>query len=79
MRTGSRSLVAALMLVASMGNADTMAVQRIDASHYVTTMKKDGKVVGSVDSTLSADGKVFTQAVKSASGTVTSTLVFGRL
>ena len=53
MRTWSRSLVAALMLVAGMG-------------------------VGSVDSTMAADGKVFMQAVKSASGTVTSTLVFDR-
>jgi hypothetical protein len=64
--------------ITGVGNADTMAVKRIDSSHYLTTMKKDGKVVGSVDSAMSADGKIFTQAVKNASGAVTSTMTFDR-
>jgi hypothetical protein len=64
--------------ITGVGNADTMAVKRIDANHYETTMKKDGKVVGSVDSALSADGSVFAQAVKSATGALSSIMVFDR-
>jgi hypothetical protein len=64
--------------VTGLGNADTMSVKRIIPNRYETTMKKDGKVTGSVDSTMSADGKVFTQAVRNAAGAVSSTMVFDR-
>jgi hypothetical protein len=64
--------------ITGLGNADTMAVTRTDAQHYETTMKKNGTVVGSVSSTVSADGKVLTQIAKSpgTGDTPTSVMVF---
>jgi hypothetical protein len=65
------------------GNADfdAMTVKRIDSSHYETTTKKAGKAVGTSSTSISADGKVFTQVSKGvdASGAPTSsTAVYDR-
>jgi hypothetical protein len=40
--------------------ADTISAKRIDANHYVATLKKGGKDVGTSKVTVSKDGKVTT-------------------
>jgi hypothetical protein len=40
--------------------ADTISAKRTDSNHYVATLKKDGKVVGTSKVTVSKDGKVTT-------------------
>ena len=40
--------------------ADTISAKRIDAHHYVATLKKGGKEVGTSKVTVSKDGKVTT-------------------
>jgi len=45
-------------------NADTVSVQRIDASTLQTTSKKAGQVVMTVSSTVSKDGKTRTSTFK---------------
>jgi len=40
--------------------ADSIAGKRIDANHYVATIKKGGKVIGKSRVAVSADGKVTT-------------------
>lgn len=40
--------------------ADTAAMKRVDANHYVATLKKDGKVLGTSKVSISKDGKVAT-------------------
>jgi len=49
--------------------ADTISAKRTDSNHYVATLKKDGKVVGTSKVTVSRDGKVTT--VDSTSTTAT--------
>jgi hypothetical protein len=40
--------------------ADSISAKRTDSNHYVATLKKDGKVVGTSKVTVSKDGKVTT-------------------
>ena len=40
--------------------ADTISAKRIDATHYIATLKKGGKDVGTSKVTVSKDGKVTT-------------------
>jgi hypothetical protein len=40
--------------------ADTIAATRTDVNHFVATLKKGGKVIGTSKVTVSADGKVTT-------------------
>lgn len=40
--------------------ADTISAKRTDPSHYVATLKKGGKVIGTANVSVSADGKVTT-------------------
>jgi len=40
--------------------ADTISAKRTDATHYVATLKKGGKVIGTSKVTVSADGKTTT-------------------
>jgi hypothetical protein len=40
--------------------ADTAAMKRVDANHYVATLKKGGKVLGTSKVSISKDGKVAT-------------------
>jgi hypothetical protein len=40
--------------------ADSISAKRVDANHYVATLKKAGKVIGTSKVTVSADGKVTT-------------------
>jgi len=40
--------------------ADTISAKRTDSSHFAATLKKGGKVVGTSNVTVSADGKVTT-------------------
>lgn len=40
--------------------ADTAAIKRVDANHYVATLKKGGKALGTSKVTISKDGKVAT-------------------
>jgi hypothetical protein len=42
------------------GGADTISAKRTDANHYVATLKKGGKVVGTAKVSVSKDGKVTT-------------------
>jgi hypothetical protein len=49
--------------------ADTISAKRIDANHYVATLKKGGKDVGTSKVTVSKDGKVTTV---DATGTTSS-------
>ena len=45
-------------------NGDTIAVQRIDANTYESTVKKAGQVTMTVRSTVSKDGKTRTSTFK---------------
>jgi hypothetical protein len=40
--------------------ADTISAKRTDSNHYVATLKKGGKVIGSAKVSVSKDGKVTT-------------------
>lgn len=40
--------------------ADTIAATRVDATHYVATLKKAGKVIGTSKVAVSKDGKITT-------------------
>ncbi len=40
--------------------ADTAAIKRVDANHYVATLKKGGKTLGTSKVSISKDGKVAT-------------------
>jgi hypothetical protein len=40
--------------------ADTISAKRIDSNHFVATLKKDGKVIGTSKVAVSKDGKVTT-------------------
>jgi hypothetical protein len=40
--------------------ADTISAKRTDSNHFVATLKKDGKVIGTSKVTVSKDGKVTT-------------------
>ena len=40
--------------------ADTISAKRTDANHYVATLKKAGKVIGTSKVTVSKDGTVTT-------------------
>ena len=44
----------------SPNGADMISAKRVDAHHYVATLKKGGKVVGTSKVAVSADGKVTT-------------------
>jgi hypothetical protein len=57
------------------GPSDTMAVRRIDARHYDTMMKTDGKIVVRAATTISVDGSLFTQVLSGfgADGKATTT------
>jgi hypothetical protein len=52
-----------------------MAVRRIDARHYDTMMKTDGKIVVRAATTISVDGSLFTQVLSGfgADGKATTT------
>ncbi len=52
------------------GSADAISAKRVDANHYVATLKKDGKEIGTSKVAVSKDGKVTTVDVTgtSASG-----------
>jgi hypothetical protein len=44
--------------------AETLVTRTIDDHHRILVFRRDGKEIGSIDSTISADGKVMTNVYK---------------